>query len=58
MIGIFATVAYERIVVYAVNHWLLMKNNAGMIQAEKTLRKDWNVKMSKEKSANKRCKVR
>jgi hypothetical protein len=57
MIGIFATVAYERIVVYGVCYWLLMKNNADMIQAEKTLMEDGNVEMDKEKNANKRSKV-
>ena len=35
-----------------------MKNNADMIQAEKTLMEDGNVEMDKEKSANKRRKVR
>lgn len=43
MIGIVATIAYERIVVYGVCYWLLVKNNADMIQAEKILMEDGKV---------------
>jgi len=43
MIGIVATVAYERIVVYGVCYLILMKNNADMIQAEKMLMEDGKV---------------